>query len=113
MPRYRRGDVLVAHVPVRDGSLKARPVLVVQNNALKTGVPQQMVAYITSVPRSGKSRVAVSMASKAGKQMGLLFDSVILADVLTTLPQEKIKKKIGSCPLMEQVDDALRAALAL
>src|SRR3990172_3215664 len=71
---FNRGQVALALFP--DSNLrtaKKRPVLVVQADNLGTGLPQNIVAMITSnLARAGHpSRVSVSLATVPGQQSGL------------------------------------------
>ena len=63
---------------------KTRPALIVQAENLQTGLPQVIVAMITSkVFRANHpSRVLVRLNSEEGKQSGLLTDSVVMTDNL-------------------------------
>lgn len=113
---FNRGDVVLVLFP--DSNLrtaKRRPALVVQADDLQTGLPQTIVAMITSnLARAGHpSRVLVKQHSTDGAQMGLRKDSVVMSDNLATIRENEIDRVIGQCPLMSQVDDALRATFAL
>src|ERR1700684_699682 len=77
----RRGDIVLVLFP--DSNLrtsKRRPALVVQADRLGLGLPQTIVAMITSnTARAGHaSRVLVRIGSGSGRQSGLLMDSVIM-----------------------------------
>src|SRR5204862_5305940 len=85
---YKRGDVVLVLFP--DSNLrtaKRRPALVVQADDLATGLPQRIVAMITSnTARSGHpSRITVARASAEGQSAGLKTDSVIMTDNLATI----------------------------
>jgi mRNA interferase MazF len=113
---FNRGDVVLVLFP--DSNLrtaKRRPALVVQADDLQTGLPQTIVAMITStLTRAGhSSRVLVKQNSPAGARMGLLKDSVVMTDNLATIRDNEIDRVIGQCPVMPQVNDALRATFAL
>ena len=113
---YSRGDVLLVLFP--DSNLKTakrRPALVVQADTLRAGLPQTIVAMITSnMARAGHpSRVTVLRASIEGQQMGLHTDSVIMTDNLATIVENEIDRAIGKCQTMQLVDDALRHTLSL
>ena len=113
---FDRGDVVVVLFP--DSNLrtaKRRPALVVQADRLQTGLPQTIVAMISSnMARAGHpSRVAVLHASPESKQMGLHTDSVIVTDNLATVLEQEIDRTIGHCPDMSAVDAALRHTLGL
>lgn len=112
----KRGDIVVSIFP--DSSLrsaKARPMLVVQADNLNTGLPQLVVAMITSnMVRAGHpSRITISLATPQGKMTGLRQDSVIMADNLQTVIEAEIRQILGVWPDMAAVDAALRHTLAL
>ena len=114
-PVYTRGDIILVVFPdsnLRTGKL--RPSLVVQADNLQTGLPQVIVAMITSkVARANHaSRVAVLVSSAEGSQSGLLTDSVIMTDNLATIAHTEIGRVIGSLP-MSAIDAALRYTLNL
>lgn len=114
-PIYKRGDVILMLFP--DSNLrtaKPRPALVVQANNLQTGLPQVIVAMITSkMFRAGHpSRVAVLLSTPEGQISGLLTDSVVMTDNLATIAESEIDRVIGSL-LMTKVDAALRHTLNL
>ena len=113
---FNRGDVVLALFP--DSNLrtaKRRPALVVLADDLDTGLPQTIVAMITSNKlRAGhRSRVAIRCDSDRGREMGLLTDSVIMTDNLATVRQEEIDRRIGTSSQMAEIDAALRATLGL
>lgn len=114
--RYDRGDVVLVLFP--DSNLrtaKKRPGLIVQADALNSGIPQRIVAMITSnMSRGGHpSRVTVSRLNALGGQMGLLSDSVIMTDNLATVRENEIHRTIGKCADMNAIDQALRHTLGL
>lgn len=110
-----RGAVVLVAYPNSDlRTFKKRPALVVQNTSVATGLNQVLVALITSnTARIGQTRVQVPRASDAGREMKLLADSVIVCDVLQTVSKQAIYVVLGICPVMSEVNDALRATLAL
>lgn len=111
---YRRGDVVLVIWPNSDGtSYKKRPGLVVQADNLDTELRTRLCAIITSTPRTGNTCVAVSGRSVAGQQMGLQGDSTIMTDQLLVVPELEMDRAIGRCPVMAQVDAALRRTFAL
>jgi len=115
MTNFERGEVLLVRFP--DSNLrtfKLRPALLVQSQVVPTGLDQQIVAMITSnVQRVGPSRVFIGQGTPEGRSMGLLTDSVIVADNLTTVAGFAISSALGKCPVMPKVDSALRAILEL
>lgn len=113
---YSRGDVVLVLFP--DSNLrtaKRRPVLIVQADNLKTGLPQIIVAMITSNPaRAGHDcRVYVAKESAEGRAMGLLTDSVVMTDNLATILDNEVDRKIGKLLEMGAVNLALQRTLGL
>ena len=115
MTIYRRGAVLLVRFPNSDlVTYKKRPALVVQDEQIETGLTQRLVAMITSnLVRTGETRVLIQKDSSAGRAMGLITDSVIMADNLATVHEREIDKVLGYCPRMADVDAALRKVLRL
>ena len=115
MAAPERGDVVLVLYSSSDlRTAKVRPALVVQADSLYTGIPQVIVAMVTSrMARAGHpSRVSVLRDSAEGRQSGLLTDSVVMTDNLTTVLDVAIHRIIGSLH-MESVDQALRHTLGL
>lgn len=114
-PACRRGDVVLVLFPHSDlRTAKLRPALVVQADNLQTGLPQVIVAMITSrlFRANHPSRVTVLHASPEGQQSGLLTDSVVMTDNLATIAESAIDRVIGTLP-MADVETALRHTLNL
>ena len=114
-PSYRRGQIALALFPHSDlRTAKSRPVVIVQADNLQTGLPQVIVAMITSQMSRAHhpSRVAIIRATPEGRQSGLLTDSVVMTDNLATVAESEIDRTIGSLS-MNQIDAALRHTLGL
>ena len=114
-PTHKRGEVVLVLFPNSDlRTAKTRPALIVQAENLQTGLPQVIVAMITSkVFRANHpSRVLIRLSSDEGKQSGLLTDSVVMTDNLATILEIAIDRKIGTLP-MQEIDKALRHTLGL
>ena len=112
---YKRGDIVLMLFPHSDlRTAKTRPVLVVQADNLQTGLPQVIVAMITSrmLRAQHKSRVIVQLSTLEGQQSGLLTDSVVMTDNLATVAEFEIDRIIGTLP-MGNIDAALRHTLGL
>jgi mRNA interferase MazF len=110
-----RGDVALVLFPNSNlSSAKTRPALIVQADSLATGLPQIIVAMITSqMLRAGHpSRVTVLLNSPEGQQSGLLTDSVVMTDNLATIFIPAVYRVIGSLPMAE-IDEALKHTLGL
>jgi len=86
----------------------------VQADGLGTGLPQTIVAMISSnMARAGHpARVTVRKGSHEANGSGLLTDSVIMTDNLATIRYPEIDRVIGPFN-MDDVDAALRTTLAL
>ncbi len=114
--RLRRGDFALIYFPHSDlKTVKLRPVLVVQAEDLDTGIPQVIVAMVTSnMSRAGHpSRVTISLSDPQMDQTGLKSDSVVMTDNLATIETQLVRRAIGRMPQMDAVDQALRTTLAL
>src|SRR6266508_609980 len=114
-PRFRRGDVILVLFPNSDlRTAKLRPALIVQADNLQTGLPQVIVAMITSnlTRANHASRVLIRRTTRIGRQAGLLTDSVVMTDNLATLLESAIDRVIGNLP-MKRIDVALRHTLGL
>lgn len=114
-PDYNRGDVVLVLYPNSDlRTAKTRPALVVQADNLHTGLPQVILAMLTSrlFRAHHPSRVVVEVSTPAGQQTGLLTDSVVMTDNLATVAEVAIDRVIGTLP-MTDVDAALRHTLKL
>lgn len=87
-PSFRRGAVVLVLFPHADlRTAKPRPALVIQADNLETGLPQVIVAMITSKMwrASHPSRVKVALSGPDGRRSGLLTDSVVMTDNLATI----------------------------
>jgi mRNA interferase MazF len=115
MPSLRRGDVVVVNFPNADlSTFKRRPALVIQSNELHSEYDDWIVAMITSRPRrTGPTTIRVEADSDAGRAMGLPVDSLIVVHRITTVADLAVESKLGECPLMDEVDLALRHVFAL
>lgn len=112
----KRGDFALVYFPHSDlRTVKLRPVLVVQADERNTGLPQVVVATVSSnLARSGHpSRVTVSLKDALAFQTGLKSDSVVVTDNLATIELQLVRRAIGRMPRMEAVDQALRNTLGL
>ena len=115
MTHFKWGDIVVVIFPIADmTTYKTRPALVVQADDLDTGLRQKVIAPLTSnLSRTGPSRVFFRQHSPEGEAMGLLMDSVVVADNLATVRYSEIDRIIGVCPAMDKVDSALCATFGL
>lgn len=114
-PVYKRGDVVLVLFPNSNlQTAKRRPALIVQADHLQTGLAQVIVAMVTSrtFRANHPSRVLIQRHTAEGQQSGLLSDSVVMTDNLTTIVETAIDRVIGTLP-MTHIDVALRHTLAL
>jgi mRNA interferase MazF len=114
-PNYKRGNVILAIFP--DSNLltvKPHPALIVQSDNLQTGLPQVIVAMITSkmFRANHPSRVTILLSTREGQQSGLIADSVVMTDNLSTVAESEIDRVIGLIP-MDKIDVVLRYTLNL
>jgi mRNA interferase MazF len=112
----QRGDVVLVLFPNSDlRTAKRRPALVIQRNHLGHGLPQTIVAMVSSnlVRRGHPSRIFVGLNSAAGKAAGLRLDSVIMTDNLATILEVEMDSVLGHFPEMNAVDVALKHTLEL
>jgi mRNA interferase MazF len=113
---FSRGDVVLVLYP--DSNLrtaKRRPAIVVQADNLQTGLPQVILAMISSnLARLGHaSRVFVASATAEGQQMGIRTDSVVMTDNLATVLEVEIDRVVGRMHDLAAIDGALRTTLGL
>ena len=116
MTGLRRGDVVLVLFPNSDlVTFKRRPALVVQADNLSTGLPQIVIAMVTSnvARRDHPSHVFIPLNSPAAKGSGLLTDSIIMTDNLATALDKAIVSKLGQLADIKPVDAALRTTLGL
>src|SRR5688572_14618499 len=113
---FKYGDVVLVLFP--DSNLrtaKRRPALVVIPDDLNTGLPQTIVAMITSnMSRAGHpSRIKVLKSSPEGRAMGVLTDSVVMTDNVATILHTEIDRAIGRHPAMSEIQTAVRHTFGL
>jgi mRNA interferase MazF len=111
---YSRGDVVSVRFPYAElEGWGRRPALVIQADSIRTELGHTILAQITTTPRTGPTRLAVAADSPVAQQMGLRWDSVILLDVLQATHADNFEKKIGTCPLMDEVSRILTVLLGI
>ena len=114
--RLKRGDVVLAWFPFSSAAGgKRRPCVVVQNDRDNARLTNTIVAQITSNLRAAgqPTTFLIEASTPAGRQSGLLHDSLVTCINLATIEQNLIANVIGSLPAQEiqALDDCLRAAL--
>lgn len=113
---FRRGDVVRVLFPNSDlRTARRRPVLVVQADQLATGLPQVVVAMISSnLARAGQaSRVTIKSTDDHFRETGSLSDSIIMTDNLATGLETEIHRRIGRFDAMNEAGVAMRHTLGL
>lgn len=113
---YSRGDIVPMLYPNSDlVTAKKRPALVVQRDDLNSGLPQVIIAMLSSrtFRASHPSRVLIERDDPAFAQTGLLGDTVLRTDNLATVLETEIERRIGHWSKMVEADDALRHTLSL
>jgi mRNA interferase MazF len=112
----RRGDVVLVLFPNSDlRTAKRRPALVLQRDSLGSGLPQTIVAMISSnlARRGHPSRVFVGLASPEGQTAGLRLDSIVMTDNLATVFDTEMDSLLGRLSDMRAVEAALKHTLAI
>jgi mRNA interferase MazF len=113
---YSRGDVVLVLYPNSDlVTAKKRPALVVQRDDLNSGLPQVIIAMLSSRTfRAGHpSRVLIEQGDSSFVQTGLLGDTVLMTDNLATVLESEIERQIGNWPKMAEADKASRYTMSL
>jgi len=112
----RRSDIVLVLFPNSDlRTAKRRHALVVQATNLNTGLPQVIVAMISSnMKRVGHpSRIEIRLDNPEAAQSGLLTNSVIMTDNLATVLESEIDRTLGIWNNMAAVDAALCQTLGI
>jgi len=109
-----RGDVVL--VDWIDSNLtlgKRRPAVVVQADFLNAMIANTVLVQVTKTIRNAATEVMIDPAVETTS--GLQFVSVASCNNFLTVRQARIAKILGSlsAAIMQQIDDRLKAALAL
>jgi mRNA-degrading endonuclease toxin of MazEF toxin-antitoxin module len=114
-----RGDVVILDFPQAPGHPpKRRPAIVIQSDHNNSRLTSSIFAMISSNIRLASTEAAqvlIDVTTTDGRQSGLHATSAVKCENLYTLPQQIVRRSIGRLPgpLMQQVDGALKASLAL
>lgn len=114
-----RGDVVILDFPQAPGQpSKRRPAVVVQSDRNNGRLANSIFAMVTSNTRlaaTEPAQVLIDATTPDGQRTGLSRTSAVKCENLYTLPQASVLRIIGqlSPTLLRQVDDALKASLAL
>jgi mRNA interferase MazF len=113
-----RGDVMLAWFPFASGTgVKRRPCIVVQNDRDNRNLANTIVAMVTTNrARIGDpSHFLIDVSTKDGGTTGLLHDSVVSCNNISTIERNMIDKTIGVLPpaLLLELNRCLKEALAI
>jgi mRNA interferase MazF len=117
-PPLRRGDVVLVDYPFSSGmGYKRRPAVVVLNDRDNHRLLNTIVAMISSnTSRAHEAtQFLVDPSTTDGQLSGLLQISAVVCTALFTIEKRLIVRRIGSLSsaMVSQLDDSLRAALAI
>ena len=114
---FSRGEIVLVNYPFSDrtGS-KVRPALVVQADALNGRITDTILASVSrSTHRASATQLFIDVSTPESGGSGLRQNSMIQCENLLTYDQRLVITKIGelSTPMMQRVDECLKAALGL
>ena len=114
----RRGEIVIVRLDPGSGSKagKARPAIVVSNDAANATATRLGRGVITVVPvTSSIARVYPFQVLLPARQTGLPHDSKAQAEQVRSVAVERVGKRIGQLPptLTAELDQALRIHLSL
>ncbi|MBZ4020486.1 type II toxin-antitoxin system PemK/MazF family toxin [Streptomyces purpurogeneiscleroticus] len=114
----RRGDIyLIDFEPVRGSEAnKARPAVIVSNDAANSSVERHGRGVITVVPlTSNTARVLAFQVLLPAGDCGLAKDSKAQCEQVRAVAPERMRQRVGAVPRarMAKIDAALRRHLAL
>lgn len=114
----QRGDIVTVVFPFSSGSGgKLRPALVVQSDANNDRIANVILAAITTTTHRNDqpTQLLIEIATPTGQSTGLMHDSVVTCENLTTLEQSLLRRKLGklSPAAMREIDGCLKAALGI
>lgn len=115
---FRRGDVVLGYYQYSSGQgEKRRPLLVIQADRDNARMSSTVVAQITSnLSRASEpTHLLINANTLLGQMSGLLHDSVVSCNNLSTITENRIQKVIGRLDpaTMLKVDVCLKTALDL
>jgi mRNA-degrading endonuclease toxin of MazEF toxin-antitoxin module len=115
----QRGDVILVDLPfIQDFTQsKQRPALVIQNDTGNHFSANTIVMAISSQPPAKAYPVHYRIVANSpiGKAAGLDKDSVAQAEIILTIPQSLISRKLGALtePVMREIEKRIKVSLAL
>ncbi|MFB7270418.1 type II toxin-antitoxin system PemK/MazF family toxin [Streptomyces sp. NPDC056244] len=114
----RRGDIfLIDFEPVRGSEAnKARPAVVVSNDAANRSAERSGKGVVTVVPvTSNTARVFLFQVVLPAEECGLTKDSKAQCEQVRAVSPDRMRQRLGAVPKqrMTELDAALRRHLAL
>ena len=120
MARFSRGDVVLVPFPfvvISDIKRKLRPALVISDHSKRRRYSDIILVPITSrIPRSTfPTEVTIEETSSYFHTTGLAKTSMVRCEMIMTLPEDIIVKKIGIFhkELMVSVAQALKVSIGI
>lgn len=112
--KIKRGHVVI----LKFAGGKPRPAIVVQSNHNNARLINTILVQVTSntnVATKEPTQVLIDVATAEGQQSGLKHTSAVKCENIATQRMSDVQHVIGRLPdqLMQQVDAALKASLAL
>lgn len=92
---HKQGDIFYADLPNESKHIQAglRPVVIMQNDVGNRYSPTVTVVPLTSKKKS--THLPTHAVIEVDQDNGLRCDSVVLGEQITTIPVERIGKRIG------------------
>jgi len=112
MSRYKTGDVVWADYAFFDVvkgyiDFKPRPFIVID---IEYDTDNLVVICSTKTHQSLKYKgIVVLEKSVEGQQMGIVEDTFIYLDRTLILTNKEIRRKIGTCPLIDEIIEKLKS----
>ena len=120
MAKYKRGDIVLVPFPfltAQDIKRKLHPALVISDHLIPKRYDDLILLAITSKIHKPffETEILVDLSSPAFARTGLAVSSLIKCDMILTLPEDMVVKKIGelAADLMKRVEDALLKGLGI
>ena len=114
-PNIKRGDIFLYDFGPGAGSVQGRerPAIVLQNDKQNFRSPTTIIAPLTS--KTSKKRF-MSAHIAVGTEFGLLYDSQILLEQLTTVNKNSLGKRLGHVDddqILKAIDHGLCKTLGI
>lgn len=113
---FRRGQVVVVHVPFSDRSgVKPRPALVISTETFHRVLADLIVCPISSQPRFYRRPGPGDCPLRDWRSIGLRYPSTVRISKILAVDKQIVKRALGSLssPDLAHVETGLRQALGL